>query len=243
MAKDIKYNVEARNLLKDRNEPFDLNENIDHEAVVNSIKDMLDILNKDEQEIDVDDSHAYQIKEYLSLLDLIMEIDVVHLPNVNDRDKKIVISQPGMRYAQAEALVKSLLLDENFSALSIIERNRVIERTLGAIKGRMIEDLILLETKIARPDKQVFQLQFAVGEFDMVVCDPESLTCEIFEIKLSKEVVPQQYQHLINQDKCVETEHRFGRITGKYVIYRGEETSAGDIQYLNVEEYLKSLAK
>ncbi len=246
LTKTFKSNdlsLTARNLLKDRNEPFDLNENIDHEAVVNSIKDMLDILNKDEQEIDVDDSHAYQIKEYLSLLDLIMEIDVVHLPNVNDRDKKIVISQPGMRYAQAEALVKSLLLDENFSALSIIERNRVIERTLGAIKGRMIEDLILLETKIARPNKQVFQLQFAVGEFDMVVCDPESLTCEIFEIKLSKEVVPQQYQHLINQDKCVETEHRFGRITGKYVIYRGEETSAGDIQYLNVEEYLKSLAK
>ena len=246
LTKTFKSNdlsLTARNLLKDRNEPFDLNENIDHEAVVNSIKDMLDILNKDEQEIDVDDSHAYQIKEYLSLLDLIMEIDVVHLPNVNDRDKKIVISQPGMRYAQAEALVKSLLLDENFSALSIIERNRVIERTLGAIKGRMIEDLILLETKIARPNKQVFQLQFAVGEFDMVVCDPESLTCEIFEIKLSKEVVPQQYQHLINQDKCVETEHRFGRIAGKYVIYRGEETSAGDIQYLNVEEYLKSLAK
>ena len=76
----------------------------------------------------------------------------------------------------------------------------------------------------------------------MVVYDPESLTCEIFEIKLSKEVVSQQYQHLINQDKCAETEHRFGKITGKYVIYRGEATHADDIQYLNVEEYLKSLA-
>lgn len=231
----------ARNLLKDRTESFDLNDNIDRESVIKSIKDMLDILNKDEQEVDVDNTHAYQINEYLSLLDLIMEIDVVHLPNVNDRDKKIVISQPGMRYAQAEALVNSLLLDEKFNELSIVERNRVIDRALGAIKGRMIEDLILLETKIAKPKSQVFQLQFAVGEFDMVVYNPETLSCEIFEIKLSKEVVSQQYQHLINQEKCAETEHRFGKITGKYVIYRGEAITVDDIQYLNIEEYLKSL--
>lgn len=231
----------ARNLLKDRTESFDLNDNIDRESVIKSIKDMLDILNKDEQEVDVDNTHAYQINEYLSLLDLIMEIDVVHLPNVNDRDKKIVISQPGMRYAQAEALVNSLLLDEKFNELSIVERNRVIDRALGAIKGRMIEDLILLETKIAKPKSQVFQLQFAVGEFDMVVYNPDTLSCEIFEIKLSKEVVSQQYQHLINQEKCAETEHRFGKITGKYVIYRGEATTVDDIQYLNIEEYLKSL--
>ena len=28
----------------------------------------------------------------------------------------------------------------------------------------MMEDIVLLETKIANPKKQVFQLQFAVGE-------------------------------------------------------------------------------
>lgn len=40
---------------------------------------------------------------------------------------------------------------------------------------------------------------------------------------------------LIDEKKCEETEHRFGKIKGKYVIYRGES-------YLNAEEYLKSLA-
>ena len=49
----------------------------------------------------------------------------------------------------------------------------------------MMEDIVLLETKLANPDKQVFQLQFAVGEFDMVIHDPKALTCEIFEIKYS----------------------------------------------------------
>ncbi len=232
----------ARNLLKDRDESFDLNDNIDRELVVQSIKDMLDILDKEEQSVEIDDVHAFQIKEYLSLLDLIMEVDILHFPNSNNRDKKIVISQPGLRYAQAEALVSSLLYDEKFNALSALERNRVLERALGAIMGRMIEDLVLLETKIANPRKKVFQLQFAVGEFDMVIHDTETLTCEIFEIKISREVVPEQYIHLANAEKCAETEHRFGRITAKYVIYRGEPTHSDDIRYLNVEDYLKSLS-
>ncbi len=38
------------------------------------------------------------------------------------------------------------------------------------------------------------------------------------------------------------TEYRFGTITGKYVIYRGEPTESEGIRYLNAEDYLKSLA-
>lgn len=34
------------------------------------------------------------------------------------------------------------------------------------------------------------------------------------------------------------TEHRFGSITGKYVIYRGPDGIVDDVQYLNVEAYL-----
>ena len=125
--------------------------------------------------------------------------------------------------------------------LSAVQRRRIADRILSEIKGRMLEDIILLETKVAYPKKQVFQLQFAVGEFDMVVYDPINLTCQIYEIKYSQEVVSQQYQHLIHPEKCADTEHRFGTITGRYVIYRGEPTESEGIQYLNVEQYLKSL--
>ena len=152
------------------------------------------------------------------------------------------ITQPGLRYAQTEAHVNSLLLDEKFNLLSIVERNRVLERVMSTIKGRMMEDIVLLETKLANPDKQVFQLQFAVGEFDMVIHDPKALTCEIFEIKYSEKVVPEQYRHLVNSEKCAETEHRFGTITNKAVLYRVEKTVSDAINYLNVEEYLKSLS-
>ena len=37
------------------------------------------------------------------------------------------------------------------------------------------------------------------------------------------------------------TEKRFGKITGKYVIYRGKSQDVDGIQYVNVEEYLNNL--
>ncbi|MBP5223613.1 MAG: ATP-binding protein, partial [Lachnospiraceae bacterium] len=87
----------------------------------------------------------------------------------------------------------------------------------------------------------VFVMQFAVGEFDMVVFDPATSSCEIYEIKHSAEIVPEQIRHLVDEEKCRMTEHRFGTITGKYVIYRGPAEKADNVQYLNVEEYLKRM--
>ena len=46
---------------------------------------------------------------------------------------------------------------------------------VSEIRGRMMEDIILLETQLAQPSKEVFKLQFTVGEFDMVVFDPETI--------------------------------------------------------------------
>ena len=233
--------LSARNLLHDRENPVDLYQSLDKESVTATLKSMLDILDKDEQKVEIDETHAAQIKEYLTMLDLLVEVDLQYLPHVNRHDNITVITQPGLRYAQATALVKSMLLDEQFSALSAVERKRILERILSEIQGRMMEDIVLLETKLTNPDKQVFQLQFAVGEFDMVVADAETLTCEIFEIKHSKEVIPAQYRHLTDTDKCEQTEHRYGTITARTVIYRGATTDSEDVRYVNVEEYLNLL--
>lgn len=196
---------------------------------------------REEQSIQIEDYHMAQIEEYLTLLDLIMKIDLESLLEVNRKESVTVITQPGMRYAQANAIVSNLLLDAKFSELSLVERQRILDRLLSEIRGRMMEDIVLLETKIAHPEKKVFKLQFAVGEFDMVVFDPKGLNCKIYEVKYSKEQVPAQSRHLKDEEKCAMTSHRYGEITGKYVIYRGESGSLEGIQYLNVEEYLKSL--
>ena len=105
-----------------------------------------------------------------------------------------------------------------------------------------MEDIVLLETKLANPKKEVFVLQFPIGEFDMVVFDPAAGSCQVFEIKHSAEVLSQQYRHLIDEEKCAQTEHRFGPITGRFVLYRGEDRMLENgVVYQNVEDYLKQL--
>lgn len=246
LTKDWKSNdlgISASNLRRDRTNPTTILDEIDIASVTETIRKQLEIKNKEEQSVKIEAVHAAEIKEYLDLLDLTNDIDVLHLPNVGQKSSRTVISQPGLRYAQASALINALLLDETFAALSLKERMYVQERILTEIRGRMLEDIVLLETKLANPKKQVFVLQFPVGEFDMVVFDPETASCQIFEIKHSKEIIPQQYRHLVDEQKCSQTEHRYGTITGKFVLYRGETKNVNDIQYWNVEEYLRNCWK
>ena len=233
--------ISAGNLRRDRVDLTDILDRIDIAAVTDSLRKLLEIRNKAEQTVALDDAHVSEIREYLKLLDMTQDIDVLHLPDVGTKSERTVIVQPGLRYAQADALIRSLLLDETFSALSLAERTAVQNRILNEIKGRMLEDIVLLETKTAHPKEQVFVLQFPIGEFDMVVFDPEAGSCRIFEIKHSEQAAPQQYRHLIDADKCALTEHRYGPITGKFVLYRGKDMLTDGIQYLNVEGYLCSL--
>ena len=231
----------ARNLRHDRENPTDILDEIDTDALTKGLKEALEIRNKNEQAVEITDAHKIEIKEYLDLLDLTVDIAVHSLPVTDEKEYTTVISQPGLRYSQAEELIRQLLLDARFQNISAKERKRIIDRILDEIKGRMMEEIVLLETKKAFPEKEVFKLKFAIGEFDMVIHDPEAVTCEIYEIKHSKEAVPQQYRHLIDAKKCEDTEFRYGTIVRKGVIYRGKTKQDGVIDYVNVEEYLNNL--
>lgn len=233
--------LSANNLRKDQNNPTDILDRVDVEAVTKRLCSILEIRNKEERKVSLEDVHAIEIQEYLQLLDLTKEIDIVSMSNLNKKQRRSVITQPGLRYAQADALIKSLLMDERFKDLSISQRNFITDRILNEIKGRMMEDIILLETKLSEQNKEVFILHFPIAEFDMVVFDPQTSSCRIYEIKHSDKITPQQYRHLIDEEKCRQTEHRYGKILGKYVLYRGANKKVEEIQYMNVEEYLKGL--
>ncbi len=184
--------ISASNLRRNRESPSDVLDRIDIATVTGTLRKLLDIKNKDEQPVQLDAAHAAEIKEYLELLDLTQEIDVLHLPDVENASSRTVITQPGLRYSQADALIRSLLLDKTFSELSLQERTAVQERILAEVRGRMLEDIVLLETTLANPKKQVFVLQFPIGEFDMVVFNTKAGNCQIFEVKHSAECAPQQ---------------------------------------------------
>ena len=230
--------ISASNLRRDRFRPTDILDRVDIGAITKRLKKLLLIRDKEEQSVNISNAHRTEIREYLDLLDLTCDIDVVNMSNLNERKVRTVFSQPGLRYTQAAALIQSLLLDETFRNTAIAERMAIEERILDEIRGRMMEEIVLLETKLARSEMQVFQLQFAVGEFDMVVFDPVHACCEIYEIKHSDKIAAEQCRHLLNPRKCAETEFRYGRILSKNVIYRGPSTSRQGINYVNVEEYL-----
>lgn len=234
--------LSANNPRKDRSNPNDILDRVDTKTITNRLKQALEILNMNEQKVKIEERHEIEIKEYLYALDLIEDIDIDFIPVKNNNAKITVVSQPGLRYSQAKILIEKLMLDEIFQDISAIDRKNIIDRILNEVKGRMMEEIVLLETKIAKKDKRVFKLQFSAGEFDMVVVDNENVTCEIYEIKHSDKIVLEQQRHLLDVDKCNATEFRYGKILNKYVIYRGENIVLDNgIIYLNVEEYLDKL--
>ncbi len=233
----------AQSLRADRNPELrtDVLDRVDVRAVTGKLMELLDIRNPSDLKVSVTRAHVEEIKEYLSDLDLIEECPIETV-EPEPLEPYILFTQPGMRYCQARALVHSLMSGPEISSLSEREKDIVTVRILDQVRGRMLEDIVLLDTIRSLPDsKRAFRMQFRSGEFNMAVYDRESDTCEIYEIKHNKVRSPQQYRHLVDPEKCEAMERRFGRIAGRFVLYRGEEYDCGEVKYLNVEDYLRSL--
>lgn len=222
MSRDLR--LSASNLRKesDPKKRTDVLDIIDTEAVTRCLMNILDIRNQEEQAIGITEAHVAEIREYFEALDLIIVCPIETATVGTHPMEHILFTQPGMRYCQAQALVYSLMKDEMFFTLSEYEKKMVTERFLEEVRDRMMEDIVLLETlKAARQNYRVFKLQFVAGEFGMVVYDAVENCCVIYEIKHSEKTIPNQYRHLIDEEKCKQKERRFGKIRGRYVLYRG----------------------
>ncbi|MCQ2507893.1 MAG: AAA family ATPase [Dorea sp.] len=226
---------------------------IDKEAVTKRLMEILEIKNKEEQRVEIRPSHVAEIKEYLKLLELVMDIPYETITggtsehfstkSLNaDSVEHVVFTQPGMRYCQAQALVHAMMKDDIFRQYPARERKQILEKILEEVRGRMLEEIVLLETvKALPPHKKAFKLQFDVGEFDMVIVDEEQISCQIFEVKHTDQIHPNQYRHLSDEGKCSRIAFVYGDIVSKTVLYRGDEKVVDGIRYQNVVEYLKKL--
>ena len=133
--------------------------------------------------------------------------------------------------------------DELFSQLDSGEKEYVAGRILDEVKGRMLEDITLLETsKALGKNYHVFKYQFGKGEYDMVIYDRKNKCCAVYEIKHSSEYVREQGRHLMNEEMLKLTTPRYGKLAGRYVLYLGQPMDTEDgIAYRNAEEFLKML--
>lgn len=236
---------------KDEEKRTNILDEIDSNQIIATLKRILSIKEKEEQRVGITPVHVEEIKEYLKSLDLIEKINIESRfkdsPSLNSVDDYYIFTQPGMRYCQAQALIYSLMKDPQISSLGATTKKLISDKISEDVMGNMLEDIILLETKKSlekdwKNTKEVFKLRFAAGEFDMVIQDTENTTCEIYEIKHSKKVVPNQYRHLVNDEYLALTEKQFGKITKKTVIYKGTSHAEDNgIIYQNAEEYLRSI--
>lgn len=216
---------------------YDVNE----KQILERLKAIIEVKEKSETTVSITQEHIDKVKKYLLMLDLI-----VNCPERYESGKQaehIVFSQPGMRYAIAKALVYSLMQDAYFASISEADKAYITGKILDDVKGRMLEDIVLLEVRKTVPSTmEAFKFKFdAGGEFDMVIYDKASQNCRIYEIKHSTETNEKQTLHLRDAEKCQIVEKRFGPISGKFVLYRGKDTFAEGVQYLNVENFLCSL--
>lgn len=214
---------------------------IDKETVTKELMRILQIRNLPEQSVEITEDHTLEIKEYLKRLELIMDIPAEGIRCKTDVEH-IVFTQPGMRYCQAQALVHSTSKDDALKKYHVVYRKQALDHILEEVRGRMLEEIVLLETvKVLPRHKKAFKLLFDIGEIDMVIADTENLTCELYEIKHTNQVFSAQYRHLIDEEKCAEIAFEYGEIQSKTVLYRGQDCLVDDIQYRNVEQYLEGL--
>lgn len=216
---------------------YDVNE----KQILERLKAIIEVKEKSETTVPITQEHIDKVKKYLLMLDLI-----VNCPERYESGKQaeyIVFSQPGMRYAIAKALVYSLMQDAYFASIPEADKAYITGKILDDVKGRMLEDIVLLEVCKAAPSTmEAFKFKFdAGGEFDMVIYDKASQNCRIYEIKHSAKVNEKQTIHLRDAEKCQIIENRFGPISGKFVLYRGKDKFAEGVQYLNVENFLCGL--
>ena len=216
---------------------YDVNE----KQILERLKAIIEVKEKSETTVPITQEHIDKVKKYLLMLDLI-----VNCPERYESGKQaehIVFSQPGMRYAIAKALVYSLMQDAYFASIPEADKAYITGKILDDVKGRMLEDIVLLEVCKAAPSTmEAFKFKFdAGGEFDMVIYDKTSQNCRIYEIKHSAKANEKQTLHLRDAEKCQIIENRFGPISGKFVLYRGKDKFAERVQYLNVENFLCGL--
>lgn len=237
--------ITAHNLKNERDlqKRTNILEAIDKKTVTEKLMKLLNIRNKAEQTVEITPSQAARIKEYLKGLDLIVECPVRNAEMGLEKEERILFTQPGMRYCQAQALVYSLMQDETFGQLTEDEKTFITDRILEEVRGRMLEDIVLLETmKALGRNYDVFKYQFATGEYDMLIYGRNERGCAAYEIKHSDKCVSEQSRHLHNENMLLLTTPRFGTLEGRYVLYLGENKDTEDgIAYRNAEQFLKAL--
>ena len=208
---------------------------------MDALKRKLSILGPEQRTTDITADHLKWLRLYLRALDVISEYSVVDSVSGTTR-KEILITQPGLRFSQVEALVESLDGDDTFRNQVESLRNRILDVVMNMVRGRMLEEIVLFDTMKALGSRfEVFRLILSAGDVDMVVFERSTGRCLMFEVKHGKFRSDRQTRHILSEEASQYLERMYGPIIGRCVLYRGEDATEGGVRYLNVEDHLRNL--
>lgn len=223
-------------LVKSDDRFYDILDRINVNEMLNTFKDVINVKEKEELKVKVEKHHINEIKKYLYELDLIHSSKIVY--EDSNSEEYIIFTQPGMRYSLVKALVNSLIKDNYFITLDNKDKDYITRKILEDVKGRMLEDIVILELLKRKKNRELFKFVTSQGEIDIVCFNKEDYTVELLEVKHSGKIDKKQTRHLNNEyiNKLIES--KFGKIISKNVLYRGKTINIEDINYINVEMFL-----
>lgn len=212
---------------------------VDEKRLIEDLMQALSTLNKEKQTQVIDDVTLIEVKEYLKELDVIKEVEEIVAPTYTSR-KRVLFTQPGLRFAQAKCLVDILFRDESLKKYDQHLLDALKDKLCSDVKGKMMEDIVLLEALNANKHAFKFFL-LPRGEYDLALLDKEHYVGEVYEVKYSKVRDIRQAHYLLKEEIKEAFEAKYYPIHRMGVIYRGDAALEGDIQYYNIEEYLMGL--
>lgn len=183
----------------------------------------------------INESDITLITNLLKKMDVLQEVD-----------KQIIFTQPGMQYAFADVLISGIVRTGDFMKLYPGTQKLLLEKIEQDSIGKILENVIKNEL-IKLPELKNYEIghldNTGNGEFDLYVISPENANAVVFEIKRSLVRDYRQRVHLCNESFCSEFEETHNcRIVNRVVIYQGETCSIEDgkelINYYNAEEFL-----
>lgn len=226
---------------------------VDIKSINAATKLALGIKDKEEMQTTLTDYDLQTIKKYLKFLDLYIEIPSFQSFKHGGAKTLEILQQPGMIYAHATELLKQLDQDAVWNENCEIEdKKEFMRRTDYFVKGILLENIILSETykcyqKI--DEKQYYVSQLTVdsderitnSEADLIIVDDKKQESYLFEIKHSDKIVENQTRHLRNDDFINYVSENFAPVKKCCVIYNGQPTRSGTIDYLNAEKFLQCI--
>lgn len=252
--KSAPISASIRNIVSNRENPEDLKQYINFKQINENIAESLGIIKNDKLTVNVTENHKKEIYDFLQEMDVF-----VRIPAYKPLE---FISHPGMYYANVKYALDELAKKDNWLPNATDEqRKRLTDGAKEFALGILTENCVLADvyeligckknhtptSYEARNETQwdVSKLNIAIEgrfhEIDMIITDRNKNECFLFEIKHSKENVPEQSVHLENEKLCEYIENNFGEIKGKAVLYNGPTDRQTDVPRISTKHFLNSV--